>query len=87
MGTYVVTNCKQNLQALGYGRNNRSSPEDAAAPAAPDAAGNNNANNRHEISINVIPTSASMLPPHRKIMFIAPAPACTHLSECISKID
>jgi hypothetical protein len=76
VGTYVVTNCKQNLQAFGYGgsgRNNRSSLSSGRRQ-------NDLEGNRNEISINVIPTSA-VIPTHRKIMLMAPQPSCAHLSK------
>ncbi|XP_011499419.1 PREDICTED: uncharacterized protein LOC105363432 [Ceratosolen solmsi marchali] len=80
VGTYVVTNCKQNLQAIGYsisvGRNNRSSLFSGRRQ-------NELQGNRNEISINIIPTSA-VIPTHRKIMLMAPQPSCAHLTPIVA---
>ncbi|OXU28193.1 hypothetical protein TSAR_006579 [Trichomalopsis sarcophagae] len=80
VGTYVVTNCKQNLQAIGYGGNGPSGNNNGQNSNRISESDNNNEQqpNRNEISINIIPTSA-VLSTHRKIMLIAPQPSCTHL--------
>ncbi|XP_023317363.1 uncharacterized protein LOC106656138 isoform X1 [Trichogramma pretiosum] len=93
IGTYIVTNCKQNLASIGfYGRGIGAAAAATTTSLVGSAASRNRAlqqqqaivDNRNEISINVIPTSAATLSSHRKIMLIPPQPACTHLTPIVA---
>ncbi|XP_014213999.1 uncharacterized protein LOC106643401 [Copidosoma floridanum] len=92
VGTYVVSSCKHNLQAIGYSvgsRNNAGSGNSRISTISRSVADVEEQqqleepNNRHEISINIIPTSA-VLPTHRKIMFIAPQSSYAHLTPIVA---